>query len=501
MSCLPDEIISEILSPALKISDKDFSDNLSDISPFASSSGSTSAFLLVCKAWLRVATPLLYHVVILRSTAQARALETALKSNNALGTFIKKLRIEGGFGLTMKTILQFSPNITDLFVSLAIWSSDGVAGLCQGLHLINPVRLILEDYMEPGNNKQNLLLAQKLSECMKVWEKLRIVDLPYFHDDTDRCSMICAAMQNARNLEEIVMPEATYFWSPDFVATIRKISSLKMLKILLPVSMEDPVMQTISTDPFLKDLVRYSVWRLDKLPEITPSPNPTFVPMESAPAEVQEKIWSRILYFAFGRDVMDTELAADVHIPNTNISDTIGDFSPATWLVSQQFKKLSIPYFNRHILLEDPGTLAHFSARLLENPTISCHIRSLAVAKDAVQSALSDDIFAFDSDFDVNQDYASETEELIRPILPLLGGLVSFTGAYYDVSLRFTRGRGKSPKVRSRVQRGRGRGQAISKPPKPLPYLGRYRGTQRYGKTMLLAWFLTGEMPLLCTLT
>ncbi|KAJ7768923.1 hypothetical protein B0H16DRAFT_1781115 [Mycena metata] len=55
---LPDEIVSEILSPALKVSEGKFSDNESQVSPFASPSVSSSAALVVCKAWLRVATPL-----------------------------------------------------------------------------------------------------------------------------------------------------------------------------------------------------------------------------------------------------------------------------------------------------------------------------------------------------------------------------------------------------------------------------------------------------------
>ncbi|KAJ7451076.1 hypothetical protein FB451DRAFT_710125 [Mycena latifolia] len=440
MSCpqLPDEIISEILSPALKISDKDFSDNMS-ISPFASSSGSTSAFLLVCKAWLRVSTPLLYHVVIIRSKAQARALETALKSNKDLGAFIKKLRVEGGFGLTMKTILQCSPNITDLFMSMAIWSSDGVAGLCQGLHLIDPLRLVLHDAEQPGSNKQNLLLVQKLSQCMNIWKKLRIVDLPCAHDwqidiDVGRSSQICAAIMKAPSLEEIVMPIPSYLRSPSFVADIRAMSSLKTLKIKLPVSLQDPIIETINADPILKDLVRYSVWELDGFPEIAPSANPSFVPMESASPEVQDKIWSRILYFAFNIDVLDEEVASDVHILKTS-SDSeqaIMGCYPATdaLLVSQQLKRLSIPYFNRHILLNGPSALAQFSAMLLGKPTLSRHIRSLAVNTQPVWS----DIISFNFNGYEHTD-ASDTEEIMRPILPLLGGLVSFTGGYYDISL------------------------------------------------------------------
>ncbi|KAJ7651135.1 hypothetical protein FB45DRAFT_732177, partial [Roridomyces roridus] len=114
---LPDEIVSEILSPALKVPDDLFFDT-SETSPFANFTPSTSAYLLVCKDWLRVATPLLYSVVVLRSKAQAMALASVLKANPEFGRFIKKLRVEGGYGPSMHAILKSAPNITDLFLSL-----------------------------------------------------------------------------------------------------------------------------------------------------------------------------------------------------------------------------------------------------------------------------------------------------------------------------------------------------------------------------------------------
>ncbi|KAJ6568874.1 hypothetical protein B0H19DRAFT_874572, partial [Mycena capillaripes] len=74
--------------------------------------------LVVCKDWLRVATPLLYNVVVLRSKSQANALEKVLQKHAEFGRFIKKLRVEGGYGLAMHTILKSAPNITDIFLSL-----------------------------------------------------------------------------------------------------------------------------------------------------------------------------------------------------------------------------------------------------------------------------------------------------------------------------------------------------------------------------------------------
>jgi hypothetical protein len=167
---LPDEIISEILSPALKVSDEVFSDT-SDVSPFANYSESTSAYLLVCKSWLRVATPLLYNVVILRSKAQAKALSLTLSANKQLGQFVKKLRVEGGYGPPMSIILDYSPNISDIFVSLDIYAADNTSGLCKGLSLINPTRLILRENKRL-ENKMVSQLIDALKESMSKWDRL-----------------------------------------------------------------------------------------------------------------------------------------------------------------------------------------------------------------------------------------------------------------------------------------------------------------------------------------
>jgi hypothetical protein len=132
-------------------------------------SESSSAFLLVCKSWLRVATPLLYNVAILRSKAQAQALAATLNANPALGRFIKKLRVEGGYAISMHKILQASKNITDIFLSMRIPPSDNACGLCRGLPLINPVRLIL-DWTTLGRPARKLF--DTLEQCIPAWKKM-----------------------------------------------------------------------------------------------------------------------------------------------------------------------------------------------------------------------------------------------------------------------------------------------------------------------------------------
>src|SRR6201996_4183445 len=167
---LPDEIISEILSPALTVVDEVFSVTYR-VSPFSNYSESTSAYLAVCKSWLRVATPLLYNVVILRSKAQAKALARALSRNTDLGRFIKKLRVGGGYGAPMHDVLKYSPNVSDLYLSLDIFSSDNTDGLCKGLHLIDPTRLILQ-CERTASNKMFVKLRNALAEAIPKWSHL-----------------------------------------------------------------------------------------------------------------------------------------------------------------------------------------------------------------------------------------------------------------------------------------------------------------------------------------
>ncbi|KAG6879773.1 hypothetical protein C0992_011818 [Termitomyces sp. T32_za158] len=173
---LPDEIIKEILTPALRVPDENFR-STDSVSPFLTSTESSSALLLVCKSWLRVATPLLYHVVVLRSKPQARSLCCTLRANGVLATFIKKLRVEGGFGASMHHVLRLGKNIEELWLKLVIWSGDSVTGLCNGLPLTNPRRLILPDEGSNGNAPTQIIHVSRAnnsgSNSLSSWTRAR----------------------------------------------------------------------------------------------------------------------------------------------------------------------------------------------------------------------------------------------------------------------------------------------------------------------------------------
>ncbi|KAF7314060.1 F-box domain-containing protein [Mycena chlorophos] len=365
---LPDEIISEILSPALKVPDDAFADNYSGTSPFATFTESTSAYLVVCKSWLRVATPLLYHVVVLRSKAQAKALAVALAQNPDIGRFIKKLRVEGGFGPFMHTILQLSPNVTDLFLSLDILAADTTEGLCKGLPLISPVRLILQSALGTERSNKSLNgLVKVLQQCIGAWDRLTC-----FHGAQAAYKQssltICKAFDDQKRLEIVV---ATDFFAALNLYKELSHCPLREVRILQPIDAldVDEIGLNFDVDPKLKHIAKYAPRRSHAVRSPTigvllPA-NPFFIPLADQDSATQESIWSRVFYFALL--VPEREQASTKHQPVPSMS---------LLLVCKRFHRVALPHFYSHVLLRGAEASA-LADVLLGRPDIGPQIRSL----------------------------------------------------------------------------------------------------------------------------
>jgi hypothetical protein len=172
---LPNELIKEILEPVLDVPDDLFHD-VSDRPPFGRLDHVSAITLLtICKNCMGVAIMLLYRVVILRSKPQAYALERILQAKPHLGSYVRKLRIEGGFGEVMhKIVILLSPNVNDLFLSLDISRCDSTKGLCSSLATLNPSCVTL---WEPAlsDNQQTAAgrnLNASVATCMANWKKM-----------------------------------------------------------------------------------------------------------------------------------------------------------------------------------------------------------------------------------------------------------------------------------------------------------------------------------------
>lgn len=169
---LADELLKEILSPPLLVPDELFA-NTGAVSPFSRATYSAADVLLVCKRWMRVATPALYSTVIIRSLAQAQALAVALSRNPDFGRYIKKLRLEGAYGVNLAKIGLVSPNISDLCFSLSIWADASNSGLLKLLSAVNPKRVVLTTApAKIVKNKQLAEVVKKLCDRIPLWTKL-----------------------------------------------------------------------------------------------------------------------------------------------------------------------------------------------------------------------------------------------------------------------------------------------------------------------------------------
>ncbi|KAJ6455988.1 hypothetical protein C8R47DRAFT_996509 [Mycena vitilis] len=386
---LPDEIISEILSPALKVTDGIFSDT-SDVSPFAEYSESTSAYLLVCKSWLRVATPLLYNVVILRSKAQAKALSIALSKDKQLGPFMKKLRVEGGYGPPMRVILECSPNISDLWLSLEIYSSDNSIGLCKGLTLINPTRLILRDCLYKRlDNKMLSQLVDALVLSIAKWDRLCIFDCPYSGvggPTSDPSRLIIRSLLQSKRLHTLSIPYPNCL---DWAYQAFKPCPLQAIHIKGPVWPWE-LSHIPADNPTLMALVKFreatapgeaKVLEPIELPQIAPSLDPSFTPLAGAP----EAVLDRILYFAmFLSDPVQNPVHSDIspRLPLLLVSKAFHarSFNKKMFhtILIASSQRIGLPHYYAHTSLNIPSSVLDLASVISSNRSIGSHIRIIA---------------------------------------------------------------------------------------------------------------------------
>ena len=161
---LPEELLHQILAACHSVDYDVFANRFPE--QLLAHRKETAHLHLVCHRWRRVATPLKYETVIVTSQAEASILASIL-SRGRVGSYVKKLRIEGGFGQALHAILSQVPRLVYLFVSLNITSKVKGAGLCAGLKLVNPRYLVLRDRRCLGNRGVRSVV-DTLITCMKT---------------------------------------------------------------------------------------------------------------------------------------------------------------------------------------------------------------------------------------------------------------------------------------------------------------------------------------------
>ncbi|KAF8530004.1 hypothetical protein JB92DRAFT_3139371 [Gautieria morchelliformis] len=173
---IAEELLAMILAPSLTVP----YGQLTSKSPCAFGSNDlvpSSSALLVCKRWLRVATPLLYETVVIRSTAQSLALASALQSSPSFARYIKNVRLEGAYQGTYD-ILSGCKNLSTLVLLLNVYSDSRTSCLSRALFDINPTHVFLFDSGSIDNAKLRKLFTT-LCEVIPTWKNLTTFGFPY----------------------------------------------------------------------------------------------------------------------------------------------------------------------------------------------------------------------------------------------------------------------------------------------------------------------------------
>ncbi|KAF9459710.1 hypothetical protein BDZ94DRAFT_990213 [Collybia nuda] len=429
MDTLPDELIREILIPLLHIDEKTF-ECVFARSPFASLLQSSSVLLCVCKTWMRVATPLLYNTVILRSKAQAYALQRTLRANKRFGSYIRKIRVEGGYGGAMKTILSLAPKITHIWLTLDLSGGDNTTGLCNSLALINPERVTLQDLSTTRITAPSQKLHTKLCDSFKVWTNMVCPPIPSVWESYkknlqrhislpsgwDGCYRYLTAFVNnlvgVQNLETIDVNESVIFSD---LQTLAKIPSLKSILIRgykptgenLAVFEEHvtSITRGFSQPPLkfywdIEDLVD-----IDETSEITPVHDslilPSCGPVSTASKKKQELAWPLILRYII--DVNNTGHTNPYEMNETRL---------AISLVCKLFRSLTRSLiYTSPIPLQGKGIMK-FAKRLAEEPPLRPLLRSLHFIYPSIER------------------YRQEAQEALRQIISFAPALQQISRSY-----------------------------------------------------------------------
>lgn len=142
---LPEELLREILSYILvKPTEKFFLANYirqgdvksREIAPY-------SSVLLVCKQWHRIGTPILYTSLSLSRTKHAQSVLKVFRETPRLGSAVENLRLCGGFGPALASLVTQTPKVEALYVNSRVASIASIVGIRRALAILKPRTLFI----------------------------------------------------------------------------------------------------------------------------------------------------------------------------------------------------------------------------------------------------------------------------------------------------------------------------------------------------------------------
>ncbi|EJD51166.1 hypothetical protein AURDEDRAFT_181952, partial [Auricularia subglabra TFB-10046 SS5] len=427
---LADETLADILTRHLHVTAEDFESK--DPYAVANDSGwcSSSHVLLVCKRWLRVATPLLYDVIILRSSAQAQSLASALKKTPQLGAFVRKVRLEGGFGANVQKFLAHAPNVTDLALNLTLWSNDSSTGICKALPSMNPRNVVLlhlgtEDrrlHARDQENKNEANLRVALEAALTLWTKLTRITL----EDSRLCGTghypaVVSFMLAVPNLREVHL-HITWHDESRYASVLALAKQAHVLRIVLRTvkgdyshgsgSPQDILEHVCKADPKAagKIFIQTDANKNETAPDsfelrrqfaievpkrIGKPRHADFVPLQNATSEVQEQIWTLILGDAVHDEFHSfrkPEMRYFFEISGSFVGDFVDDnrtvrYAANYMRVCKRFLRIVQQLACPRLQLKSPTAVVQAAALLRKDPTLPPLVETIQLNVDSFTSS------------------------------------------------------------------------------------------------------------------
>ena len=168
---VPEEILRDILKYSTSVSLVDIFMKL-NTRVMDPPSSARAGLLLVCKRWLRVGTPLVYETVVLDCEDKIRKLARTLRHNPILGSMVRNLRVDGGYGLPFWMVAKLFSKVCVFAINIKTLSKSYNSGLSRALQHFDPTELYVHGFGEKDKTKKSKANSKYIIDAISGWKSL-----------------------------------------------------------------------------------------------------------------------------------------------------------------------------------------------------------------------------------------------------------------------------------------------------------------------------------------
>jgi len=191
-----------------------------------------SSILLVNKTFLRIATPLLYNTVVIRSSLQlSTILDNVFRPNPELAALVKTVAISGGSYDGLDDFVRLCVNLEEFDMTLdnSPWEEDvreKFGESLMGMRKIKSLVVRKDAYLTQEKPKH---LMNQLSNAIATWKSLECVNIKFRFAPDSTTSSFVSALTAAPNLKT-VRAQLPALWN-DTLLTVSQNPNLRCISL------------------------------------------------------------------------------------------------------------------------------------------------------------------------------------------------------------------------------------------------------------------------------